>query len=183
MENDQNKKIGLKIHQLRKNNKMSMKRLGELVNLHESTISRYEKGEIMSLDIEKIKEFAEALDTTPAYLMGWEDNLEKKAEEFKPYTIETLKKIIDSYPELSYKSLATVCMNKRVQLDWTEKKVANLANVDLNDYLNFENNHHKLDINDVENILNTLELSISFVLGFMCAILSIENNKTNLFDL
>lgn len=146
-----------------------------------TSINKIENGRPVSQKI--IVRLAEALETTPAYLMGWEDNLEKKAEEFKPYTIETLKKIIDSYPELSYKSLATVCMNKRVQLDWTEKKVANLANVDLNDYLNFENNHYRLNINDVENILNTLELSISFVLGFMCAILSIENNKTNLFDL
>lgn len=146
-----------------------------------TSINKIENGRPVSQKI--IVRLAEALETTPAYLMGWEDNLEKKAEEFKPYTIETLKKIISSNPELAYKSLATVCMNKRVQLDWTEKKVANLANVDLNDYLNFENNHHKLDINDVENILNTLELSISFVLGFMCAILSIENNKTNLFDL
>lgn len=146
-----------------------------------TSINKIENGRPVSQKI--IVRLAEALETTPAYLMGWEDNLEKKAEEFKPYTIETLKKIIDSYPELSYKSLATVCMNKRVQLDWTEKKVANLANVDLNDYLNFENNHYRLNINDVENILNTLDLSISFVLGFMCAILSIENNKTNLFDL
>lgn len=66
-----NKKIGIRIHNARKNKKMSMKKLGELVNLHESTISRYEKGEIMSLDIEKLKEFAKALDVTPAYLMGW----------------------------------------------------------------------------------------------------------------
>ena len=146
-----------------------------------TSINKIENGRPVSQKI--IVRLAEALETTPAYLMGWEDNLEKKAEEFKPYTIETLKKIIDSYPELSYKSLATVCMNKRVQLDWTEKKVANLANVDLNDYLNFENNHYRLNINDVENILNTLDLSISFVLGFMCAILSIENNKNNLFDL
>lgn len=146
-----------------------------------TSINKIENGRPVSQKI--IVRLAEALETTPAYLMGWEDNLEKKAEEFKPYTIETLKKIISSNPELSYKSLATVCMNKRVQLDWTEKKVANLANVDLNDYLNFENNHYRLNINDVENILNTLDLSISFVLGFMCAILSIENNKTNLFDL
>ena len=82
MENEQNKKIGLRIHQLRKNNKMSMKRLGELVNLHESTISRYEKGEIMSLDIEKMNEFAKALDTTPSYLMGWED---EEIKENEPY--------------------------------------------------------------------------------------------------
>lgn len=146
-----------------------------------TSINKIENGRPVSQKI--IVRLAEALETTPAYLMGWEDNLEKKAEEFKPYTIETLKKIISSNPELAYKSLATVCMNKRVQLDWTEKKVANLANVDLNDYLNFENNHYRLNINDVENILNTLNLSISFVLGFMCAILSIENNKTNLFDL
>ena len=146
-----------------------------------TSINKIENGRPVSQKI--IVRLAEALETTPAYLMGWDNDLEKKAEEFKPYTIETLKKIIDSYPELSYKSLATVCMNKRVQLDWTEKKVANLANVDLNDYLNFENNHYRLNINDVENILNTLDLSISFVLGFMCAILSIENNKSNLFDL
>lgn len=147
-----------------------------------SMIAKIEKG-VVDLPQSKIIAFAEVLKTTPSNLMGWENNLEKKVQEFKPYTIETLKKIISSNPELAYKSLATVCMNKRVQLDWTEKKVANLANVDLNDYLDFENNHYRLNINDVENILNTLDLSISFVLGFMCAILSIENNKTNLFDL
>ena len=175
--------IGKRIKKRREELQLSQDELAKKVGYtSRSTINKIEK-EINDITQSKIVAFADALDTTPAYLMGWDNDLEKKAEEFKPYTIETLKKIIDSYPELSYKSLATVCMNKRVQLDWTEKKVANLANVDLHDYLNFENNHHKLDINDVENILNTLELSISFVLGFMCAILSIENNKTNLFDL
>lgn len=175
--------IGKRIKKRREELQLSQDELAKKVGYtSRSTINKIEK-EINDITQSKIVAFADALDTTPAYLMGWDNDLEKKAEEFKPYTIETLKKIIDSYPELSYKSLATVCMNKRVQLDWTEKKVANLANVDLNDYLNFENNHHKLDINDVENILNTLELSISFVLGFMCAILSIENNKTNLFYL
>ena len=174
--------LASKVKQRRIELGLSQEELAKMMGYSSRTsINKIENGRPVSQKI--IVRLAEALETTPAYLMGWEDNLEKKAEEFKPYTIETLKKIIDSYPELSYKSLATVCMNKRVQLDWTEKKVANLANVDLNDYLNFENNHHKLDINDVENILNTLELSISFVLGFMCAILSIENNKTNLFDL
>ena len=172
--------IGKRIKKRREELQLSQDELAKKVGYtSRSTINKIEK-EINDITQSKIVAFADALDTTPAYLMGWDNDLEKKAEEFKPYTIETLKKIIDSYPELSYKSLATVCMNKRVQLDWTEKKVANLANVDLNDYLNFENNHHKLDINDVENILNTLELSISFVLGFMCAILSIENN---IFDL
>lgn len=50
-----------------------MKKLGEMVGLHESTISRYEKGEIMSLDIEKMKEFARVLGVNAAWLMGWDD--------------------------------------------------------------------------------------------------------------
>ena len=51
-----------------------MKQLGKLVNLHESTVSRYEKGEISTLDIEKLKEFAKALSISTDYLAGW-DNL------------------------------------------------------------------------------------------------------------
>lgn len=74
MGNDQNKKIGKRIHQARKQKKISMKKLGEMVGLHESTISRYEKGEIISLDIEKMKEFARALGVNAAWLMGWEDD-------------------------------------------------------------------------------------------------------------
>lgn len=76
MENEKNVKIGLRIHNARKAKKLSMKELGKMVNLHESTISRYEKGEIMSLDIEKMKAFAKALDTTPAYLMGWDQEMD-----------------------------------------------------------------------------------------------------------
>lgn len=68
-----NEKVGQRIKDLRKQKKISMAKLGELVNLHESTINRYEQGKIKSLDIDKMKEFAKALDTTPAFLMGWEE--------------------------------------------------------------------------------------------------------------
>lgn len=74
-----NLEVGCKIKCARKKKKMSMKRLGELVHLHESTISRYEKGEIMALDIDKLKEFAIALDVPPTYLLGFEE--EKSIEQ------------------------------------------------------------------------------------------------------
>lgn len=74
MESKNNIEIGKRIYNSRKALKMSMKALGEKVNLHESTISRYEKGEIQSLDIEKLKEFANALEVPPSFLIGWEDN-------------------------------------------------------------------------------------------------------------
>ena len=64
--------VGLRIKNARENKNMSMKTLGEKVNLHESTVSRYENGEIQVLDVEKMKEFADALDISASYLMGWE---------------------------------------------------------------------------------------------------------------
>lgn len=73
MDSDYNIEVGKKIHDRRKALRMSMKTLGKKVNLHESTISRYEKGEIQSLDIEKIKEFAKALDISISYLISWDD--------------------------------------------------------------------------------------------------------------
>ena len=73
--------VGHKIRQLRKQKKLSMKQLGKLVNLHESTVSRYEKGEISTLDIEKLKEFAKALSISTDYLIGWDNQNSLTLEE------------------------------------------------------------------------------------------------------
>lgn len=77
MGNEFNKEVGIKLFNARKNLTMTRAELGKIVNLHESTIKRYEDGEIKSLDIEKLKEFARALNIDAAYLMGWEDSKEK----------------------------------------------------------------------------------------------------------
>lgn len=74
--------VGLKIFNARKELKMSRCELGKKINLHESTIKRYEDGHIKSLDIEKLKEFANALDISPEYLMGLEDNKNESSSNF-----------------------------------------------------------------------------------------------------
>lgn len=71
--NEFNVEVGDRIKFARKRKRMSMKELGEKVSLHESTISRYEKGEIMALDVGKLKEFAKALDVPQSYLMGLDE--------------------------------------------------------------------------------------------------------------
>lgn len=63
--------IGKRIFDARKKLKMSRAELGSKVNLHESTIKRYEDGQIKSLDIEKLKEFANALEIDVVDLLGW----------------------------------------------------------------------------------------------------------------
>lgn len=76
--NEFNKTVGIKIREARKNIGFSMAELGKLVNLHESTVQRYEDGEIKSLDVEKLTEFAKALNISSAYLVGWDDKTEEK---------------------------------------------------------------------------------------------------------
>lgn len=71
--NKYNIEVGERIRMSRVRKKLSMKQLGNLVNLHESTISRYEKGDIKALDMGKMKEFAEALSVPPEYLLCWDD--------------------------------------------------------------------------------------------------------------
>ncbi len=69
---DFNIDVGQKIFNARKSLNMSRAELGKKVNLHESTVKRYEDGNINSLDVTKLKEFANALNISPAYLMGFE---------------------------------------------------------------------------------------------------------------
>lgn len=71
--NKYNKEIGKRLKKSRFELDLTLKELGKMVNLHKSTIKRYEDGEIKTLDIEKIKDFSKALKVSPVYLLGWED--------------------------------------------------------------------------------------------------------------
>lgn len=78
MINNYDKMVGERIRESRKKKHMTMKELGLRMNLHESTVSRYEKGEL-SIDTKKATEFAKALEVTPQYLCGWstKESIEK----------------------------------------------------------------------------------------------------------
>ena len=56
----------------RKEIAMSAERLAEKVGVSPATIYRYEKGDIEKVPVDVLKNIATALNTTPAYLMGWE---------------------------------------------------------------------------------------------------------------
>lgn len=47
--------------------------VGKEVGVSKATVLRWESGEIKDMRRDKIVALARALDTTPAYLMGWED--------------------------------------------------------------------------------------------------------------
>jgi transcriptional regulator with XRE-family HTH domain len=65
--------IGDRIKSRRKHLRMSADELGKRIGKDRSTIFRYEKGDIENLPLDILEPIAKALNTTPQYLMGWED--------------------------------------------------------------------------------------------------------------
>jgi repressor LexA len=65
--------IGQRIKQRRKDMKLSADELASRIGKNRATIFRYENGDIENLPLDVLELIAEALETTPQYLMGWEE--------------------------------------------------------------------------------------------------------------
>ena len=65
--------IGKRIKEKRKEMGMSADELGRRLGKDRSTIYRYEKGDIENMPLDILEPIAQALNTTPQYLMGWEE--------------------------------------------------------------------------------------------------------------
>lgn len=65
--------VGQRIKQRRKELKISADKLGEALGKDRSTIFRYERGDIEKLPLDILEPIAKILQTTPQYLMGWEE--------------------------------------------------------------------------------------------------------------
>lgn len=63
-----------KIKQLRKQHGLTLEEVGNAVGVGKSTVRKWETGDIANMRRDKIASLAEALHTTPGYLMGWEDS-------------------------------------------------------------------------------------------------------------
>lgn len=67
-----------KIKALRKAKGMTLENVADIVGVGKSTVRKWETGMIANMRRDKIGLLAQALGTTPAYLMGWEDSSEKE---------------------------------------------------------------------------------------------------------
>lgn len=91
--------IGIRIKELRQNLKMTQEELALRSGYtSRSSINKIEKG-LVDLPRSKIVEIAEALNTTPAYLMGWEEKENPPAEPVLTEGEEKLLKLIRLMPE------------------------------------------------------------------------------------
>ncbi|MCQ2400677.1 MAG: helix-turn-helix domain-containing protein [Lachnospiraceae bacterium] len=66
--------IGLRIKSLRTERDMTLEELGNKVGVGKSTVRKWENGMIANMRRDKIAVLANALNCSPAYLMGWTDD-------------------------------------------------------------------------------------------------------------
>lgn len=66
---------GKRIKKLRESNNMTQDQLAEISNTSKQTIYKYETDKITNIPSDKIEVMAEAFGVSPAYLMGWDDNI------------------------------------------------------------------------------------------------------------
>ncbi len=65
--------LGDRIKEKRLQNKMTLLEVANRLGVKEATVQRYESGEIKNLKQHTIAKLAEIFDTSPAYLMGWDE--------------------------------------------------------------------------------------------------------------
>lgn len=65
--------VGIKIKNRRKQIKISAEQLADKIGISRSTMYRYENGDIEKIPTETLARIAVALNTSPAYFIGWKD--------------------------------------------------------------------------------------------------------------
>lgn len=65
--------VGKRIKERRIELNISVDELAKRLNKNRTTVYRYEKGDIENLPMDILGPLAKALNTTPAYLMGWDN--------------------------------------------------------------------------------------------------------------
>ena len=87
-------KVNEIIKKRRKELGLTLKQVAEKLGVSESLISRYESNDVKNMGIDKIIPLAKVLDTTPEFLMGWEDKKEEKENNiFSQLTDDELAKL------------------------------------------------------------------------------------------
>lgn len=74
--------IGKRIKKLREENKLTQEDVAKKIGVAIQTIFKYENEIVTNIPLDKIEKLAEALHTTPAYLMGWESEDRKSVGGF-----------------------------------------------------------------------------------------------------
>lgn len=147
--------VGKRIKDLRKSKKMSVDDLAKKIGKSRATVYRYENNEIEDVPYTVLIPIAKALDTTPAYLMGWED------EEDESVTIGRNIKSI------------------RTERNISIMEMAEEIHIDYDTLVQYEKGVRKVPRNILIKIASYLQVSIDNLMGIH---VGHENNTTFLTE-
>lgn len=83
-----NESMANKIRTLRQERGLTLEQVADVVGVGKSTVRKWETGMIANMRRDKIADLAKALGTTPAYLMGWDDQEEQDPSPSGPVLTE-----------------------------------------------------------------------------------------------
>ena len=87
-----------RIRTLRQEKGLTLEQVAEVVGVGRSTVRKWETGMIANMRRDKIADLAKALGTTPAYLMGWQEEDDKKELSHRePQLTEGEKMLLDLF--------------------------------------------------------------------------------------
>ncbi len=94
---------------------MTLEEVAKAVGTSRQTVQKYESGIIANIPSDRIEKLAEALRTTPAYLMGWTDNTDlanfqskdlKQISDKESFLLEGFRKLTKDQQEFMLKAIA-----------------------------------------------------------------------------
>ena len=84
--------IGKRIKQLREDKGLTQEDIAKKIGVAIQTIYKYENEIVTNIPLDKLEKIAKALQTTPAYLMGWEKDAAPTPDPFSFSNIQPIKK-------------------------------------------------------------------------------------------
>lgn len=96
MENEMSRKI----KRLRLDRDMTLEQVADIVGVGKSTVRKWETGMIANMKRDKIALLAQALGTTPAYLMGWKEETEQPVSPEEQELTEGEKLLLEMFRQI-----------------------------------------------------------------------------------
>ena len=96
------KEMSKRIKDLRKEKGLTLEQVAKVVGVGRSTVRKWETGMIANMKRDKIASLANAIGTTPAYLMGWKEDtpLEKQKTPNKQELTEGEQMMLDLFNKI-----------------------------------------------------------------------------------
>ena len=90
-----------RIKNLRQEKGLTLEQVASVVGVGKSTVRKWETGMIANMRRDKIADLAKALGTTPAYLMGWnEEKVEKETSPSEPELTEGEQLMLELFRQI-----------------------------------------------------------------------------------